>query len=126
MKSRILTAGAVAVVALTHECLLNAADGLTLTVRITPLVRLTRSDARSVVTVRRPVDNRILRVVFESEDCYTLGKVPLDVEDAALNHLFYWRDMPSGSYGVTAQVYSRTDLARNSSLTIRVRAGRRC
>jgi hypothetical protein len=69
MKSRILMAVAVAVlVALTHECLLNATGGPKLTVRVSPLVRLTRGDARGVVTVPRHADNRMLRVVLESED----------------------------------------------------------
>ena len=108
MKSRIFTAIAVAVLALTHECLLNAADGPKLTVRVSPLVRLTRGDARGVVTVPRHADNRMLRVVLESEDYYTLSELPLDGEDAAQNHLFHWRDLPPGSYRVTVQIYSAT------------------
>lgn len=56
----------------------------------------------------RHSDNRMLRVVLESEDYYTLSEVPLDGEDAAQNHLFYWRDLPPGSYCVTVQVYSAT------------------
>jgi hypothetical protein len=110
MKSRIFTAIAVAVLALTHECLLSAADGPKLTVRVSPLVRLTRGDARGVVTVPRHADNRMLRVVLESEDYYTLSELPLDGEDAAQNHLLYWRDLPPGSYRVTIQIYSATGL----------------
>ena len=87
MKSRTLTAVAIAVLALTHECPLNAAGGPKLTVRVTPLVRLTRGDARGVMTVPRHGDNLMLRVVLESEDYYTLSEVPLDGEDAAQNHL---------------------------------------
>ena len=116
MNCRILTAVAVAVLALTHECVLNAADGPTLTVRVTPLVRLTRGDARGVVTVPRHADNRMLRVVLESENYYTLSEVRLDGEDAAQNHLFYWRDLPSGSYCVTVQIYSATGLRDATSI----------
>ena len=115
MKSRILTAAAIAVLALTHEGLLNAAGGPPLTVRVTPLARLTRGDARGVVTVPRHADNRRLRVVLESEDYYTLSEVPLDGEDAAQNHLFYWRDLPPGS-SLTVQIYGATGLRDSTSI----------
>jgi hypothetical protein len=112
MRSRILLpAVALMVVASTHEHVLKAADDVAkLTVRLTPVVRVTRGDARAVVTVPRHADNRVLRVSLESEDYSTVSEVPLEGEDAPVNHLFYWHDLPPGSYSVTVQVYGRIGL----------------
>src|SRR5262245_10097789 len=55
-----------------------AVDIPKLTVRLTPLVRLTRGDALAAVIVPRNADNRLLRVILESQDYYSLSEVPLD------------------------------------------------
>jgi hypothetical protein len=98
MRSRILLpAVALMVVASTHEHVLKAADDVAkLTVRLTPVVRVTRGDARAVVTVPRHADNRVLRVSLESEDYSTVSEVPLEGEDAPVNHLFYWHTFRLG------------------------------
>ena len=87
-----------------------------LTVRLTPLIRLTRGPARGVVSVPRHVNNRVLRVVLESEDYYSLSAVQLDGEEAPQSHTLFWRDLPPGSYRVTVHVYG-TDGLRGSAST---------
>jgi len=93
-----------------------AVDVPRLTVRVTPLVRLTRGDARGVVTVPRHADNRVLRVVLESEDYYTVSDIQLDGEDAPQSHSFYWRDLPPGFYRVTVRVYGTDGLRGSTSI----------
>lgn len=91
-------------------------DRSKLTVRVTPLVRFTRGEALGVVIVPRHADNRILRVILESEDYYTLSDIPLDGEYAALSHPLSWRDLPPGSYSVTVQVYGPTGMRTSTSI----------
>ena len=86
------------------------------TVRVTPLVRLTRGDARGVVTVERHTDNRMLRVIIESENYYSRSDVQLDGEDASRIHAFYWQDLPPGSYRVTVYVYGTSGLRGSTSV----------
>jgi hypothetical protein len=91
-------------------------DRQKLTVRVTPLVRLIRGDARGMVIVPRHAENRLLRVILESEDYYRLSELPLEGEDAPLTHPLYWRDLPPGSYCVTVQVYGTTGLRGSTSI----------
>jgi hypothetical protein len=91
-------------------------DRSKLTVRVTPLVRLTRGDARGVVIVPRHGDNRVLRIILESEDYYSLSDIPLDGEYAALSYPLSWRDLPPGSYCVTVQVYGPTGMRTSTSI----------
>lgn len=92
------------------------ADRSKLTVRVTPLIRLTRGEARGVVIVPRHADNRVLRVILESEDYYSLSDIQLDGEYAALSHNLSWRDLPPGSYRATVQVYGRTGMRTSTSI----------
>jgi hypothetical protein len=94
----------------------TAVDVPKLTVRLTPLVRVTRGDASGVVVVPRHVNNRVLRVVLESEDYYRLSDVQLDGEDAPQSHSFYWRDVPPGSYRVAVRVYGTEGLRGSTSI----------
>jgi hypothetical protein len=87
-----------------------------LTVRVTPLVRVSRGDARGVVVVTRHKDNRLLRVILESEDYYSLSEVQLEGEDAPQSHSFYWRDLPPGAYCVTVHVYGTGGLRDSTSI----------
>jgi hypothetical protein len=91
-------------------------DRTNLTVRVTPLVRLTRGDAYGMVIVPRHADNRVLRVILESEDYYSLSDIPLDGEYAALSYPVSWRDLPPGSYCVTVQVYGPTGMRTSTSI----------
>ena len=120
MKSRILvTAVLLTAVVLGRQGLLNAAsDAPKLTVRVAPLVRLTRGDARGVVIVPRNADNRLLRVILESEDYYTLSEIQLDGGDAPQSHVLNWRDLPPGSYSVIVRVYGTTGLRESTSIGI--------
>ena len=87
-----------------------------LTVRVTPLMRVTRGDARGVVSVPRHAANRVLRIILESEFYYTRSDVQLDGEDAPQTHAFYWRDLPPGFYRVTVQVYGTDGLRDSTSI----------
>ena len=92
------------------------ADHATLAVRVDSLIRLSRGDARGVVTVPRHADNRMLRVILESEDYFRLSETQLEGDDAPQNHLLYWRDVPPGSYRVTVQVFGTTGLRASTSI----------
>jgi hypothetical protein len=91
-------------------------DCATLTVRITPLVRLTRGDTYGTVIVPRHADNRLLRVILESEDYYSRSDIPLDGEYAALSYPVSWRDLPAGSYSATVQVYGPNGMRTSTSI----------
>ena len=93
-----------------------AVDVPKLTVRVTRLVSLTRGDARGLVSVPPHVNNRVLRVILESEDYYRLSEMSLEGEDAPLSYPLYWRDLPPGSYCVTVQVYGTTGLRSATSI----------
>jgi hypothetical protein len=93
-----------------------AVDAPKLTVRVTPLVHLTRGDARGMVSVPRHLDNRVLRVIIESADYYSLSDVQLDGESAPQSHWFYWRDLAPGSYRVTVHVYGTDGLRGSTSI----------
>ena len=86
-----------------------------LTVRVSPLVHLTRGDARGVVIVPKHTDNRLLRVILESQDYYSLSDIQLDGEYAALSYPVSWRELPPGSYRVTVQVYGPTGMRTSTS-----------
>jgi hypothetical protein len=87
-----------------------------LAVRVTPLVLVTRGDARGVATVPRHADNRMLRVILESADYYAMSQIQLDGEDAPQNHLLYWRDLPPGAYAVTIEVYGTAGCRGSTSI----------
>jgi hypothetical protein len=91
-------------------------DHPNLAVRVDALVRLSRGDARGVVTVPRHADNRMLRVILESEDYFWLSETPLEGKDAPQNHLLYWRGVPPGSYRVTVQVFGTAGLRASTSI----------
>ena len=91
------------------------ADDSRLTVRVTGLVLLARGEARGLVMVPRHADNRVLRVILESEDYYSVSDIQLDGEDAALSYPISWRDLPPGSYCVTVQVYGPTGMRTSTS-----------
>jgi hypothetical protein len=81
-----------------------------LMVRVTPLMVLAPSDARGVVVVPRHSDNRLLRIILESDDYYRSSDIQLHGADAAQNHLLYWRQLPPGSYRVSVELYGTTGL----------------
>ena len=81
-----------------------------LTVRVTPLVVLAPTNARGLVRVPRHADNRLLRVVLESENYYSSSDIELQGADAAQTHLFNWRALPPGSYRVRVEIYGPAGL----------------
>jgi hypothetical protein len=68
-----------------------------------------------VVMVPRHADNRVLRVILESEDYYSVSDIQLDGEYAALSYPVSWRELPPGSYCATVQVYGSTGGLRTSA-----------
>jgi hypothetical protein len=89
---------------------MKPAEAPRLLVRVAPLVVLSPSDARGLVVVPRHHDNRLLRVILESEDYYSSSDTQLNGADAAQNHLLHWRQLPPGSYRVSVEVYGSTGL----------------
>ena len=86
-----------------------------MSVRITPLIRLTRGEARGLVIVSRHADNRVLRVIVESEGYYSLSEIQLD-GDSAVSHPVSWQDLPAGAYRVTVQVYGPTGMRTSTTI----------
>jgi hypothetical protein len=68
------------------------------------------------VVVPRHADNRLLRVILESEDYYSRSDIQLDGQDAPQDYPLYWRDLPPGSYSVTIRVYGTAGLRGSTSI----------
>jgi hypothetical protein len=112
-----VSVAAFALVVTSSHAVLRAVNEMPkLTVHLTPLVQLTRGDARGVVTVPQDAANRRLRVVLEAEDYYSVSEVQLDGQDAALTHDFRWRDVPPGAYRATVFLYGADRLRASTSI----------
>jgi hypothetical protein len=81
-----------------------------LEVHVTPLVVLRTSDAQGWVTVPRDRENRLLRVILESESYFSSSDIQLDGADAARTHPLYWKGLPPGRYRVTVELYGPAGL----------------
>ena len=57
---------------------------------------------RSVIRVTPSADNRVLRVTIDSEDYYRSSEIQLDGASAPMSHFIDWKQMPAGTYELTA------------------------
>ncbi len=73
-------------------------------VRVASTQMLAPADLLVYVTVEKSADNRLLRVTAESEDFFRSSEVPLSGEDSARITILHFRELPSGSYDVKADV----------------------
>jgi hypothetical protein len=57
---------------------------------------------RSVIRVAPSDDNRTLRVTIDSEDYFRASEIQLDGASAPMSHFIDWKQMPAGTYELTA------------------------
>lgn len=57
---------------------------------------------RSVIRVAPSGDNRVLRVTIDSEDYYRASEIQLDGAAAPMSHFIDWKQLPPGTYDLTA------------------------
>lgn len=82
-------------------------DDERLTVGIVQPAGIADSGAKVMIRVRvtPESDNRLLRIVVDSEDYYRSSDVQLDGLNSASLHVLQLRELPSGQYTVLAQLY---------------------
>lgn len=96
MTSRVLGLGMLFISAL------PAAAGEPLNLRIRPSVAFAPAIVRVQVIVPPDAENRSLEVIADSPDFYRSSQVPLEGEQAAKTTIIEFRDLPIGTYEVTA------------------------
>ena len=57
---------------------------------------------RSVIRVAPSADNRTLRVTIDSEDYFRSSEIQLDGASAPMSHFIDWKQVPPGTYELTA------------------------
>jgi hypothetical protein len=100
----------------------NAETGLK--VRVTPQVSMAPSDVFIYVFVERDPDNRLLRILAQSDDFSRSSDVQLDGEKSARLTTVRYPGFPAGSYEVEAVVIGasgRRQVARASINILGVR-----
>lgn len=84
-----------------------------LAVRVTPRFALVGAWVQTAVRVTPDADNRLLRIMVDSEDYFRSSDVQLDGAYAARTHYLRLKDLPAGEYSLLAVVYgSRGERAR--------------
>ncbi len=81
-------------------------------VRVSPQNAMAPADVLVYVTIERSAENRLLRVSAESEAFFRSSEVPLEGEGSARINILRFRELPSGSYDVTADVLGSTGKRR--------------
>lgn len=62
----------------------------------------------AVIKVERHADNRLLRVVVDSDRLYSSSDIQLDGTESPRNHSVRWRDLPAGEYCIQATLVRTT------------------
>ncbi len=75
------------------------------TVRVTPLFAFTGSVVQAMVRVTPDADNRLLRIMVDSEAYFQSSDVGLAGLDAAIPHYIPMKGLPAGHYDLVAVVY---------------------
>lgn len=78
------------------------AGGEVLKVRLSPAAAAAPATVLVQISVEPHADNRSLEVVVDSDHYYRSSQVSLDGDDARRTHAFEFRNLPSGSYEVSA------------------------
>jgi hypothetical protein len=84
--------------------LLSASAADEVRVEVVPDVSAEPAQITIRVEVRRDDDNRAIEVVTESTAYYRRSTQQLDGDDAAVAHVFRYRDVPAGDYVISARV----------------------
>jgi hypothetical protein len=85
-----------------NQTLVNAGEPVK--VRVGSHSLFAPADLLIYVTVEKNADNRLLRVTAESDEFFRSSEVQLEGEESARILILHFRDMPSGSYDVKADV----------------------
>jgi len=73
------------------------------------------ADLLIYVTVEKNSENRLLRVSAESDEFFRSSEVQLEGEESARIVILHFRDMPSGSYDVKADVVGSNGRRRGAA-----------
>jgi hypothetical protein len=76
-----------------------------LTVRVSPIFAIEGSSVRATVRVVPNSDNRLLRIMVDSENYFRSSDVELNGDDAATTHHLAMNSLPAGEYSFLAVVY---------------------
>ncbi len=98
MKTTLVLVGLVLLNVLTGDA------GEKLNLRVSPRVAYAPADLFIFVTMDRRAENRVLRVTALSSDFFRSSEKQLDGEDSARVLIFNFRQLPSGSYDIEADV----------------------
>jgi hypothetical protein len=101
-----------------------AADaGERLTIVVTPIVAYAPANVRVRARVESNADNRSIQIVADSTEFYRSSEIQLDGERAPRTTVVEFRNLPSGTYNVTAVLVgsaSRTSAVRQIKIVNRV------
>jgi hypothetical protein len=98
MRATLVLVGVVLLSTLTMDA------GERLNVRVSPRVSYAPADLFIYVSVEHRAEDRILRVSAISEDFYRSSEKQLDGENNARVTIFNFRQLPSGSYDIEADL----------------------
>jgi hypothetical protein len=104
--------------------LTGAADaGERLTIVVTPVLAYAPANVRVRAKVESNADNRSIQIVADSPEFYRSSEIQLDGERAPRTTVVEFRNLPSGTYNVTAVLVgatSRTSAVRQIKVVNRV------
>ena len=80
-----------------------------LAMKVTPAVSIAPANLRVRAMVQANAENRALEIVAESPDFYRSSRIQLDGEQAPHANIIDFRDVPSGTYEVTASLIDADD-----------------
>ncbi len=88
--------------------------------RLSANVAFTGKVVRSLVRLAPHPDNRILRIVLDSDHYYRSSDVQLNGAGAPRSFFFDWQSLPVGNYKVVATVLGQDGPRGRSSLPLNV------
>jgi len=99
----------------------SANAGEAVRVRVPMSTLMAPAVIRIYIMVEPNADNRMLKVTADSADFFRSSEMPLEGEGSARVTVLHFRDLPSGSYEVTAEVIGADGRNRgraSSSVTV--------
>src|SRR5262245_51937607 len=86
------------------SCTTSANASESIRVRVPTSALMAPATLRVYIIVEPHADSRLLRVSAASEELFRSSEMPLEDDGGARVTVLYFRDLPSGSYDVTAEV----------------------
>jgi hypothetical protein len=81
------------------------ADESVVELRLTSSYAFAPASVGGIVRVPRNADNRLLRIVADSENYYRSSDINLEGENAPLSHVIWFKEMPAGHYNIEVTVF---------------------